>query len=170
MSTIVNPIPKQRPSSKISPPQAPELLGETVLDAIHRLMHLYRGEQYQSRYEDDLTHMEGKVLRYFANHPGSTLKELGHHVVRDKGQLAKLINALKTKGYLIANSDEVDKRQIRLELSKEGAQVQKQLRLRTQQLAERACEGLSAQQRQDLMAWIEHMSDNLKPPSSRSTA
>jgi DNA-binding MarR family transcriptional regulator len=83
-------------------------------------------------------------------------------VQRDKGQLAKLINALKAKGYLIAKTDDIDKRQIRLELSKAGAEVQRQLRARTQQLADKACLGLSAKHRQDLMDSIEHMTKNLK--------
>jgi len=109
--------------------------------------------------------MEGKVLRYFANHPGSTLKDLGGNVLRDKGQLAKLINALKAKGYLMAKTDEIDKRHVRLELTKQGAQVQRQLRLRTQQLADKACLGLSAKQRQDLLDLVDHMSNNLNKPS-----
>lgn len=136
--------------------------GEHVLEVIHQLMHIYRSEQYQSRHVDQLTHLEGKVLRYFANHPGSTLKELGESFLRDKGQLAKLINSLKQRGYLSARSDELDKRQIRLELTKEGSQVQKQLRLRTQQLAQKACQGLSYKKREELIESIEIMIDNLK--------
>ena len=44
---------------------------DEVFDAIHALMHLYRAQQYQVVRETGhgLTHLEGKVLGFFARHP-----------------------------------------------------------------------------------------------------
>ena len=78
---------------------------EDVFDAIHRLMHLYRSEQYLSPNASGLTPMQGKVLRFFANRPNSTLKELRVDFSKDQSHLAKLINGLKAMNLLKSQVD-----------------------------------------------------------------
>jgi DNA-binding MarR family transcriptional regulator len=134
---------------------------EDVFDAIHRLMHLYRSEQYLSPNASGLTPMQGKVLRFFSNHPNSTLKELRVDFSKDKGQLAKLINGLKAMKLLKSQVDRIDKRQVRLELTPEGVRVQKRLRQHTQALAENACRGLLIKDRLALIASVNQLSKGL---------
>ena len=138
---------------------------EDVFDAIHRLMHLYRSEQYLSPNASGLTPMQGKVLRFFSNHPNSTLKELRVDFSKDKGQLAKLINGLKAMKLLKSQVDRIDKRQVRLELTPEGVRVQKRLRQHTQALAENACKGLQIKDRLALIATVNQLSKGLMTQS-----
>ncbi len=138
---------------------------EDVFDAIHRLMHLYRSEQYLSPNASGLTPMQGKVLRFFSNHPNSTLKELRVDFSKDKGQLAKLINGLKAMNLLKSQVDRIDKRQVRLELTLEGVRVQKRLRQHTQALAENACKGLQIKDRLALIATVNQLSKGLMTQS-----
>ena len=156
MSTIMGKTTNDQTPILLSTPCA-----EDVFDAIHRLMHLYRSEQYLSPNASGLTPMQGKVLRFFANRPNSTLKELRVDFSKDKSQLAKLINGLKAMNLLKSQVDRIDKRQVRLELTSEGARVQKRLRQHTQALAENACKGLKIKDRLELIATVNQLSKGL---------
>ena len=156
MSTIMEKMNNDQKLISTSTPCA-----EDVFDAIHRLMHLYRSEQYLSPNASGLTPMQGKVLRFFANRPNSTLKELRVDFSKDKGQLAKLINGLKAMNLLKSHVDRIDKRQVRLELTPEGARVQKRLRQHTQALAENACKGLLIKDRLALIETVNQLSTGL---------
>ena len=101
------------------------------------------------------------MLRFFANRPNSTLKELRVDFSKDKGQLAKLINGLKAMNLLKSQVDRIDKRQVRLELTTEGARVQKRLRQHTQALAENACKGLKIKDRLELIVTVNQLSKGL---------
>ena len=48
-----------------------------VFEAIHAIMHLFRAEQYRVLRDGphDLTHMEGKLMGFFAENPGATLRD-----------------------------------------------------------------------------------------------
>jgi len=104
-----------------------------------------------------------KLTRYnfFANHPGSTLKDLSVSFGRDKGQLARLVNGLKSRGLLDAQVDVEDRRQVRLSLSKQGARAQAQLRIKTSQLANQAVQGLSVHEMLSLLELMQRIKSNL---------
>lgn len=129
---------------------------EDVLELVHAVMHLYRARQYRVLREGphDLTHMEGKVLGFFARHPGATLSELVAHTGRDKGQLARLVGGLKERGLLEARTDEADRRSVRLALSAEGQGVHQALRRQSNRLSAAAVAGLSLDERQQLLALL----------------
>src|SRR4051812_7083089 len=80
---------------------------DAVFDALHSVMHLYRSARTQAfrDEEQDVTHMETRVIGYFDHHPGSTLSDLVQHSGRDKAQLTRLIRGLRDKGYLEASED-----------------------------------------------------------------
>ena len=85
-------------------------LPQDVFDSIHAVMHLFRAEQYRA-FRDaphPLTHMEGKLLGFFARRPDATLSDLVAHSGRDKGQLARLIKTLKDQGLLEASEAQAD--------------------------------------------------------------
>jgi DNA-binding MarR family transcriptional regulator len=152
-------MPRKSPDQKNATQSA--MAAEDVFDSIHSVMHLYRLRQYQSTEESGISHLDGKALRFFANHPGSTLKDLSVFFGRDKGQLARLVNGLKRRGFLKSQVDGIDRRQVRLSLSKEGASAQAQLRIKTSQLADQAVNVLSAQERTMLLELIEKIKLNL---------
>jgi hypothetical protein len=52
-----------------------------VFDLIHTIMHLFRSQQYRGlpKNSHDITHMEGKLLGFFARYPGATPSDLVAH-------------------------------------------------------------------------------------------
>lgn len=137
---------------------------DTVFDALHTVMHLYRSSRTQAFREDErgITHMESRVLDYFDRHPGATLSDLVQHSGRDKAQLTRLIRSLKDNGYLEAREDEQDRRSSRLHLSTEGKSVQRQLRKCGAQVLEQAVEGMTQEQSDELIRLLKMLQANLE--------
>ena len=141
---------------------------DEVLEAIHAVMHLYRARQYRVLRdgEHDVTHLEGKVLGFFAHRPGATLSELAAHSGRDKGQLARLVGGLRERGLLEARVDEADRRNQRLHLTPAGEQAQQLLRREGRKVATAAVRGLSVQEREQLLELLARVHANLEDASS----
>jgi DNA-binding MarR family transcriptional regulator len=137
---------------------------DDVLEAVHAVMHLYRARQYRVVRDGagDLTHMEGKVLGFFARHPGATQTQLAERLGRDKGQLARLIGGLKKRGLLEATADEGDRRSVCLQLTADGNAVQSTLRRQSRSLAKAAAAGLSDAERQQLVGLLNKVRANIE--------
>lgn len=138
-------------------------LDDEVMELVHTVMHQYRSRQYRFLRDGphDITHMDGKVLGFFERHPGATQSDLAAHSGRDKAQLARLIKGLREAGLLDAEADEADRRQVCLRLSPAGLAVQRELRQQASALSARAVRGLSAAQRQQLLALLQQVQANL---------
>lgn len=151
----------KNPTTRIDVP------GDDVLEAIHAVMHLVRSRQYQlaDGNHHELTHMDGKVLGYFARHPGATQSDLAADSKRDKGQLARLIGGLKERGLLEAKHDESDRRNLRLTLTAAGRAVQQNLLRRRLRLSDVAVTGLSDVERRQLLALLDRVRTNLSDES-----
>ena len=141
--------------------RAPE---NDVLDLIHTVMHQYRSQQYRTLRDGphDITHMDSKVLGFFAHHPGATQSDLAAHSGRDKGQLARLIGGLKERGLLQAQADEEDRRTVRLSLTPQGRASQQALQRQGRRVANTAVAGLSAEERAQLVALLRRVRSNLE--------
>nr|WP_316638734.1 MarR family transcriptional regulator [uncultured Roseateles sp.] len=138
------------------------LPGDEVMDLVHTVMHQFRSQQYQVLREGhDITHMESKVLGFFGRHPGGTQSDLVQHSGRDKAQLARLIKGLKERGLLLAESDEADRRNIRLRLSPEGEALLQALQGQARVLGARAVQGLSNEEQAQLAALLHRVKQNL---------
>ncbi|HEX2546362.1 MAG TPA: MarR family transcriptional regulator [Ramlibacter sp.] len=137
---------------------------DDVLEQMHGLMHLYRAQQVRVLRDAPLqvTHMEMKVLGFFARHPGATQSELVAHSGRDKGQLARLVAGLRERGLLDAQADEGDRRTVRLQPSADGQAVHQALRRRAKKLAAAAVTGLTDQEHQQLRALLDRVRANLE--------
>ncbi len=140
---------------------------DEVFDCVHTVMHLFRSGQYRVLRDtgQHLTHMEGKILGFFARNPGGTLRDLVAHSGRDKGQLARLIRSLKDQGLLDAREDERDRRSVRLRLTSEGRVVHETLQRQVERLAKVAVTGLSAEERRQLITLLHRVRANLEPVS-----
>lgn len=130
-----------------------------IFESIHSLMHLYRAQQYRALRDGpfELTHMEFKVLAFFARNPGGTQRDLAAHSGRDKAQLARLIQGLKTREFLQGCADQTDRRSIRVELTAAGREVYDTLELQGRHVSARAVQGLSedeCRQLNDLLARV----------------
>ena len=145
-----------------------EKLADDVFESIHSLMHLYRAQQYRVLRDGphDLTHMEYKVMSFFAAHPDATLRELVQRSGRDKAQLARLIKELRDKDLLQGQVDEEDRRITRLRLTPDGQAVHETLRRQGRFLNEVAVQGLSIEEREQLLALLERVGVNLRGSST----
>ncbi|MDN4058534.1 MarR family winged helix-turn-helix transcriptional regulator [Massilia sp. YIM B02769] len=134
-----------------------------VFDAIHSIMHLYRSQQFRAfaGAEHELTHMESKVLRFFARQPGATLSDLVAHSGRDKAQLTRLIKGLRDRGLLDASADAADRRSTRLHLSAAGLALHGRLHQIGAGLSGVALEGLSEAEREQLHGLLLRVRSNL---------
>ena len=141
----------------------PASAAEAVIELVHTVMHQFRSTQYQVLRDNahDVTHMESKVMAYFSRHAGATLSDLVAHSGRDKAQLAKLVKGLRERGLLDAATDVADRRSVRLRLSAAGHAVQQALHAEARVLNERAVEGLSAQERAQLVTLLTRVKENL---------
>jgi len=139
--------------------QKPEKLADAIFESIHTSMHAIRSAQYQVLRESpyQLTHMEGKLLGFFARHPGSKLSDVVQHSRRDKGQLARLIKTLKEQGLLEASEDSQDRRSVCLQLSEEGKKVHESLRKQLSKVAQLAVSDLSQSEQEKLYELLEKL-------------
>lgn len=142
-------------------PQDPA--GDEVLELVHQVMHQFRAQLFQVLRQgpQEFTHMESRVLGFFARRPGATQSDLAEHSRRDKAQLARLIKGLRERGLLEGASDAQDRRTVRLRLTDAGQALQCALRQQAQQLESRAAAGLTDQERAQLLALLRRVHDNL---------
>jgi DNA-binding MarR family transcriptional regulator len=172
----VNEAASRAASSTFSPetpeaPEAPDAPGgdaaaEAVLELVHAVMHQFRSLQYQALRDGPIaiTHMESKVMGYFARHPDATLSDLAQHSGRDKAQLARLVKGLRERALLLARTDATDRRNVHLHLSDEGHAVQRMLRDEARRVSARAVVGLDSQEQAELVALLQRVNANLDTP------
>jgi DNA-binding MarR family transcriptional regulator len=136
---------------------------DDLLDLVHTVMHEYRALQYRFLRDGphDITHMDGKVLAFFAAHPGATQSDLVAHSGRDKAQLGRLIKGLKERGLLDAKSDVTDRRSMRLSLTATGRDVHAALQRQAKHLSAKAVAGLDAAQQRQLAKLLRIVGNNL---------
>jgi len=149
---------------KATSPEA-ESSDDDVLELVHAVMHSYRSLQYRFLRDGphDITHMDGKVLGYFARHAGATQSDLALHSGRDKAQLARLVKGLRDRGLLMAKTDDADRRSVRISLTSDGHAVQRALQLQGKRLSAKAASGMSASESRQLRALLRKVKANLDP-------
>ena len=146
-----------------SAPRSPASSAEAVIELVHAVMHQFRSRQYQVLRDGahDITHMESKVMGFFAHRPGATLSDLVAHSGRDKAQLARLVKGLRERALLVGEADAADRRNVQLRLSDAGRAVQRALHEEAHGLNARAVEGLSAQEQAQLISLLSRLKANL---------
>ena len=146
------------PASRSCPSSA-----EAVIELVHAVMHQFRSRQYQVLRDGahDVTHMDSKVMGFFARHPGATLSDLAAHSGRDKAQLARLVKGLRERELLTAEADAADRRNVHLRLSDAGLAVQRALHSEAHALNTQAVDGLSAREQAQLIDLLGRLKANL---------
>jgi DNA-binding MarR family transcriptional regulator len=136
---------------------------DEVIELVHVVMHQFRSRQFQALRDGahDITHLESKVMSFFARHPGATLSDLVAHSGRDKAQLAKLVKGLRERDLLAAASDAADRRSVHLRLSAAGQAAQQAVRAEGRVLNEQALSGLSAREQAQLVDLLRRVKANL---------
>ncbi|MDQ7988538.1 MAG: MarR family winged helix-turn-helix transcriptional regulator [Candidatus Dactylopiibacterium sp.] len=136
---------------------------EALFEAMHALMHLHRARVARSLRESGqaLTHMEAKVLAFFARHPGATQSVLVSASGRDKAQLARLVRDLKAKGLLEVRANAADGRSQCLHLTAAGQACHDDLEGLWQEASQQGAQGLSGEERAQLLALLARVRANL---------
>ena len=131
---------------------------------MHAIMHLYRSAQQRSLRDgpNDLAHMEVKALGFFARHPGATQSDLVAHSGRDKAQVARQIRALRERGLLDVQADQLDRRSSRLSLSAEGKAVHAALHRNDGRLKDLALSGFTDEEKGALVELLARVRINLQ--------
>ncbi len=139
---------------------------DAVIELVHAVMHQFRSRQFQALRDaaHDITHMEAKVMGFFARHPEATLSELVAHSGRDKAQLARLVKGLRERGLLLGEADAADRRNVHLRLSDAGRAVQRALHAQAHALNAHALDGLDERERAQLVALLGRLKANLDAP------
>lgn len=134
-----------------------------VLDVVHHVMHQYRAQQFRVLRDGphDVTHMDSKVLGFFGRRPGATQSDLALHTGRDKAQLARLIKGLRDQGLLQGETDPNDRRNTRLSLTEAGQAVRHALQQQGKRLNAAAVAGMDRTEREQLLALLHRVSQNL---------
>ena len=140
-----------------------EAARDSVLELVHAVMHQYRSRQFQALRDGPhaVTHMQSKLLGFFARHPGASQRDLAQHSGRDKAQLARLLADLRAQGLLEGQADPADARSVRLTLTAQGQVVQRAVRAQARQFETQAVAGLSASEQVQLQALLAKVLDNL---------
>lgn len=138
--------------------------GDAVFDVIHALMHLYRAQQ-QAAVRDTapgLTHLEGKVLGFFARRPGALAGDLAAHSGRDKAQVARLLAGLKDRGLIESRADAVDRRRQTIHLTPTGQALHAAQQREVRHVARRSLDGLTDAERKRLLELLQRLRSNLE--------
>ena len=136
-----------------------------IIESIHAFRRLFRALQHRALRDGphpDLTPMESRVLRFLGRQSGATQSELVTHSVRDKGQMARLISALRDRGLVETRVDSSDRRVHRLYLTPEGVEIDDSAQRRRRVIARLAATGLDEAERQTLLDLLGRMRVNLE--------
>lgn len=136
---------------------------DEIVEALHAVVHAARGGMHEALRGQglELSPLEARLMGFFGRHPGATLRDLVEHSGRDKGQLARLVGALRERGLLVAQDDPDDRRVTRLHLSEAAQHVHQGVRRQRQKLARQALDGIDETQRVALLALLQQMRRNL---------
>jgi DNA-binding MarR family transcriptional regulator len=134
-----------------------------VFEAMHDLMHLYRGHMVRAMasIHPELTMNEVRALGFVGRHPGATQKDLVRHSGADKAQVARMVAQLAERGWITSNPNPDDGRSRILALSPEGQALQETVRNLRQTLSARLLDACDAGTQAQLLALLEQLRSEL---------
>ncbi len=138
--------------------------GEAIAEEIHVIRHLFNARRYGAGAEGshELARMEARTVTFVGRNPGVTHSDLVAHLARDKGQVARLVAALRERGLLVARTDSADRRVQRLDLTAKGRSAQTAIQRERQRVAKESVAGLDATERRELLTLLRKVRRNLE--------
>ena len=109
----------------------------------------------------NITRSQWWVLIYLAAHDGMIQSDLANMLELGKAALGSLIDRLEDASLVRRGADDVDRRAKRVYLSTAGAQLIKQMQVRSNDMSERILEGLSEEERHTLTDLLTRVKRNL---------
>lgn len=109
----------------------------------------------------NITRSQWWVLAYLSRHDGMIQSDLANVLELGKAALGSLIDRLEASGVVRRGADESDRRAKRVYLSAAGAQLIKEMNLRSHDMSELILEGLSDEERRALAELLIRVKQNL---------
>ena len=108
-----------------------------------------------------LTRSQWWVLAYLSRHDGMIQSDLANVLDLGKAALGGLIDRLQASGFIERRSDDSDRRVKRVHLSGKGAQMAKEMNVRSHEMSESILQGLDHASRQSLADMLGLVKRNL---------
>ena len=142
-------------------PVSPSSESVDILDTLHELVYLLRTGMRRTveATHPQLSFNDMRILIHVGRRPGMAQRDLVEHSHVDKAQMARALNQLQERGWLTRSPDASDRRVRCLYLSETGQQIYVQLRTLREQQAEQVLQGCSAEERVQLLGWLQQFRD-----------
>ncbi len=124
-----------------------------VFEELHDLLHLFRDhlKSTSQLVASEMSLGEVRILVRVGRFPGLTQKDLVAHSHTDKAQMARALNQLEDKGWLVRTASASDKRVRCLHLSTQGKALVARLRSQRAALAAQLLHAMPQPAQQQLM-------------------
>ncbi len=111
---------------------------------------------------DDITLEQYVVLYNLINQDGINQKNLSRKVDKDQATLARILDILESRGYVVRKTTEKDRRAFLVYITDEGRSKVKEIAKRLEIVHNRIVEGLSAENVDMFIDLIKLMNENLE--------
>ncbi len=134
-----------------------------LLDVLHDLTHAYRSRMRASMHalEPGVTPNELRMLIFLGRHPLCTHKSLTDHMHADKAQIARILNLLEERGWIVRAPHPEDKRSRVLKLTESGSQRVAALGEERSAIGRDMLRGLTADEQQHMVQALRAMKNRL---------
>jgi DNA-binding MarR family transcriptional regulator len=136
---------------------------------INRLSFMLRSElQHRIKAEGhDLTAEEWALLMVLWRDGAMTMGKLASITLRDRTTVTRVVDRLVTKGLLQRSSEEGDRRQVVIQVTPLGHQIQPSVAGAVVPLVEKAGQGIAGEELELALSVLKRMVDNLEEPDVR---
>lgn len=111
---------------------------------------------------DDITLEQYVVLYNLINQDGINQKNLSHKVDKDQATLARILDILEGRGYVVRRTTEKDRRAFLVYITDEGRAKVKEIARRLEHVHNRIVEGISPESVDSFIALVKLMNENLE--------
>lgn len=108
-----------------------------------------------------VTRSQWWVLAYLSRHDGMIQSDLANVLDLGKAALGGLIDRLESSSFVERRADEADRRVKRVYLSSKGAQIVKEMRIKSHDMSERILDGLNHDNRHLLANMLQLVKKNM---------
>lgn len=138
----------------------PALIGRTRTAIVARLEQMLAEEGF------DLNFTQYLVLKHLAHFGELSATDLARHIAHDAGAMTRVVDKLTTKGFVIRNPSETDRRALRIELSEAGRAVWGRVHECATECIESTLRPFSVVERKQLASMLTRMLAALEQPTS----
>lgn len=111
---------------------------------------------------DDITLEQYVVLYNLINQDGINQKNLSHKVDKDQATLARILDILEGRGYVVRKTTEKDRRAFLVYITDEGRAKVKEIARRLENVHNKIIEGISPESVDSFISLVKLMNENLE--------